>query len=117
MRAAAFAQHGGLETLQMMDLPTPKPQGDEVLVQVKACGLNHLDLWVRQGLGVSIPMPHIGGCEVTGVVAELGPNAKASGLQVSQSVMIAPGLLAPKVSDWSARGLDNVDPNYRVHGF
>jgi NADPH:quinone reductase-like Zn-dependent oxidoreductase len=117
MRAVAFAQHGGLEILQVMDLPTPKPRGDEVLVQVKACGLNHLDLWVRQGLGVSIPMPHIGGCEVTGIVAELGPNAKTSGLQVGQRVMIAPGLLPATTTDWSARGLDNVDPNYRVHGF
>lgn len=117
MRAVAFAQHGGLETLQVMDLPPPKPQGDEVLVQVKACGLNHLDVWVRQGLGVSIPMPHIGGCEVTGIVAELGPNAKSSGLQVGQRVMVAPGLLPPKADDWSSRGLDNVDPNYRVHGF
>jgi NADPH:quinone reductase-like Zn-dependent oxidoreductase len=117
MKCVAFATNGGLETLQVMELPTPKPLGDEVLVQVKACALNHLDLWVRRGLGVPIPMPHIGGCEVTGLVAELGPLAKDSGLKVGQRVMIAPGLLPPQPSVWTARGLDNIDPGYMKHGF
>src|ERR1700722_8339766 len=71
MRAMAFAQQGGPEVLQMMDLPKPVPDDDEVLVQVKACALNHLDIWVRGMLKVAIPMPHIGGCETTGVIAEV----------------------------------------------
>ena len=117
MRAAAFETLGGLEVLKLVELPTPKPQGDEVLVQVKACALNHLDLWVRRGLGVTIPMPHIGGCEVTGVIAELGPLAANSGLTVGQRVMIAPGLLPQKNSVWTAGGMDHIDPNYMKHGF
>lgn len=117
MRAVAFETHGGLEVLKMMDIPTPKPQGDEVLVQVKACALNHLDLWVRRGLGVTIPMPHIGGCEVTGTIAELGPLAANSGLKVGQRVMIAPGLLPKANSAWTAAGMDHIDPNYFKHGF
>jgi len=117
MRAVAFAQHGGLEVLQAMELPTPTPKEDEVLVQVKACGLNHLDLWVRRGLGANIPMPHIGGGEVTGVIADLGPEAKGRGLAAGQRVMIAPGLLPPTGGDWPSRGMDHVDPKYRVHGF
>ncbi len=117
MRAAAFETLGGLEVLKLMELPTPKPQDDEVLVQVKACALNHLDLWVRRGLGVTIPMPHIGGCEVTGVIAELGPLAPNSGLTVGQRVMIAPGLLPQKNSVWAASGMDHIDPNYKKHGF
>lgn len=117
MRAVAFETLGGLEVLKMMDIPTPKPKGDEVLVQVKACALNHLDLWVRRGLGVTIPMPHIGGCEVTGVIAELGPLAKDSGLTVGQRVMIAPGLLPQKNSPYTAAGMDHIDPNYMKHGF
>lgn len=117
MRAIAFETHGGLEVLKTMELPTPKPQGDEVLVQVKACALNHLDLWVRRGLGVTIPMPHIGGCEVTGTIAELGPLAQNSGLSVGQKVMIAPGLLPHKSSVYTARGMDHIDPNYMKHGF
>jgi NADPH:quinone reductase-like Zn-dependent oxidoreductase len=115
MRAVAFAQHGGLDVLQPMDLPTPSPVSNEVLVQVKACGLNHLDLWVRRGLGTAIPMPHIGGCEATGVVAGVGPDVQ--GLTVGQRVMVAPGLLPPAGSAWAARGMDHVDPQYRVQGF
>lgn len=114
MRAVAFAQHGGLDVLQLMDLPTPEPKGDEVLVQVKACALNHLDLWVRQGIPGVAPMPHIGGCEATGLVAKLGPAA--SGFAVGQKVMIAPGLTPPQPSEWTAQGLDHVDPAYRVFG-
>ncbi|HQR06227.1 MAG TPA: zinc-binding dehydrogenase [Gemmatales bacterium] len=117
MRAVVFETLGGLEVLKLMELPTPKLQGDEVLVQVKACALNHLDIWVRRGLGVTIPMPHIGGCEVTGVIAELGPLAANSGLTVGQRVMIAPGLLPQKNSALTAAGMDHIDPNYMKHGF
>jgi len=117
MRAVAFAQHGSAEVLELLDLPIPTPKGNQVLVQVKACALNHLDLWVRRGLGMKIPMPHIGGCEVTGIVAELGPDATGCGLTVGQRVMVAPGLLPPAGGVWPSRGLDHVDPDYRVHGF
>ncbi|HMF14330.1 MAG TPA: alcohol dehydrogenase catalytic domain-containing protein, partial [Gemmataceae bacterium] len=72
MRAMAFAQPGGLEVLEMMDLPRPTADDDEVVIQVKACALNHLDLWVRSGLPTKIPMPHVGGCEAAGIVAEVG---------------------------------------------
>src|SRR5436305_827091 len=104
MRAVAFARHGGPEVLEPMDLPTPEPGADEVLVQVKACGLNHLDLWVRRGLGTSIPMPHVGGCEVAGTVAAVGPLV--TGLDTGQRVLIAPGLLPPAAgrSEWAAQG-------------
>jgi NADPH:quinone reductase-like Zn-dependent oxidoreductase len=115
MRAAAFKEHGGLNVLEVVDLPTPEPQGDEVLIQVKACGLNHLDLWVRQGIPGVKPMPHIGGCEATGVVAKLGPAA--SGFTVGQKVMVAPGLLPARPSEWTTQGLDHVDPEYRVFGY
>src|SRR5262249_50938450 len=61
---------------------------DDVLVRVRACGMNHLDLWVRQGLPIQIPMPHIGGCEIVGEIAQLGTAVKH--LSVGQNVMIAP---------------------------
>lgn len=115
MKAAAFAKSGGLDVLELMDLPTPVPQADEVLVQVKACALNHLDLWVRQGIPGVQPMPHIGGCEVAGVVAALGPAA--AGVEVGQRVLIAPGLSPRHASEWTAQGLDHVDPDYRILGY
>src|SRR5262245_33145693 len=106
MRAMAFAQPGGVEVLQLTDLPVPSIEDDEVLVQVKACGLNHLDLWVRKGLPAKISMPHIGGCETTGVVTEVGKKVKS--LSVGQRVMISPGQ-SDRNSDWTNQNLDNLD--------
>jgi NADPH:quinone reductase-like Zn-dependent oxidoreductase len=58
---------------------------------VEACGLNHLDLWVRQGLpGVSIPMPHVSGSDVVGIVVGKGPAVR--GVRVGQRVVVAPGI-------------------------
>src|SRR5437870_1574118 len=89
MRAMAFEQPGGAEVLNLMDLPVPVIDDDEVLVQVKACALNHLDLWVRQGLPTKISMPHIGGCETAGVVADVGKRVR--GFTKGQRVLISPG--------------------------
>jgi NADPH:quinone reductase-like Zn-dependent oxidoreductase len=88
MKAVAFARTGGVEVLESIDLPAPQPGPDDVLVRVRACGLNHLDLWVRQGLPIQIPMPHVGGCEIVGEVARIGAAVKD--IAVGQRVMIAP---------------------------
>jgi NADPH:quinone reductase-like Zn-dependent oxidoreductase len=88
MFAIAFSRTGGIDVLEPMDLADPVIGPDEVLVRVRACGLNHLDLWVRQGLPLQIPMPHIGGCEITGTVAEIGAAVKT--VAVGQKVSIAP---------------------------
>jgi len=113
MRAMAFAKHGGPEVLELMDLPVPTIEDDEVLIRVKACALNHLDLWVRNGLGTKIAMPHIGGCETTGEVAEVGK--KVTGLNVGQRVMISPGQADPS-GEWCAWGLDQCAPDYHIQG-
>lgn len=113
MRAMAFAKHGGPEVLELMDLPVPAIDDDEVLVRVKACALNHLDVWVRKGLGVTIPMPHIGGCETTGEVAEIGK--RVSGLEVGQRVLISPGQ-ADLADEWCANALDQCAPSYHIQG-
>jgi NADPH:quinone reductase-like Zn-dependent oxidoreductase len=114
MRAMAFAQPGGLDVLQLVDLPKPTLDDDEVLVQVKACALNHLDVWVRKGLPTKIPMPHIGGCETAGVVAEVGKRVQ--GWQVGQRVLISPGQSC-LACDWCAQGIDSCCEQYRVAGY
>lgn len=114
MRAMAFTRSGGPEVLELMDLPRPSFGDDEVLVQVQACGLNHLDLWVRQGLPTKIPMPHIGGCETTGIIAEIG--GKVKNLQVGQRVLISPGQCSLD-SDWYNRGLDSCADDYHIQGY
>ena len=73
MRAIVFDRHGGPEVLELRDVPEPALRPDEVRVEVKACGINHLDLWVRRGLpGLAVEMPHILGSDVAGVAAEVG---------------------------------------------
>ncbi len=90
MKAVIFEQHGGLEVLQHKDVPDPPVGDDEVLVRVRACALNHLDIWVRQGTpGIVVPLPHICGSEIAGDVAAIGP-AVAS-VKVGDRVLISPG--------------------------
>jgi len=73
MKAIRFHQHGGPEVLKYEDTPDPKILANEVLVRVKACALNHLDVWVRGGVpGWRIPLPHIVGADISGEVAEAG---------------------------------------------
>ena len=110
----AFAQPGGVEVLQMMDLPRPAIDDDEVLIEVKACALNHLDLWVRQGLPTRIPMPHVGGCETAGIVAEAGK--RVSNVAVGQRVLISPGQCSLS-SDWYNRGIDSCAEDYHIQGY
>jgi NADPH:quinone reductase-like Zn-dependent oxidoreductase len=73
MRAIVFERHGGPEVLELRDVPEPALRPEEVRVEVKACGINHLDLWVRRGLpGLVVEMPHILGSDVAGMAAEVG---------------------------------------------
>ncbi len=91
MKAIVFSQHGGPEVLQYTEVPEPKISATDVLVRVRAAALNHLDLWVRQGIpGVPIPLPHIPGSDVAGEVAKIGELV--SGVKVGQKVVLAPGV-------------------------
>src|SRR5437870_4472593 len=80
MKAAVINGHGGLEVFQVTELSEPVIDDNEVLVRVKACSLNHLDVWVRRGLpGLELSMPHVLGCDIAGVVEKAGclvTNAK-----------------------------------------
>ncbi len=90
MRAMAIFEHGGIEKLTLTDLPKPQIGADDVLIAVKAVAMNHLDLWVRQGMpGLKLEMPFTLGSDVAGTIAELGANAR--GLRVGQRVCINPG--------------------------
>ena len=62
MKAVDFTSHGGPEVLRYEDAPDPVPAPGRAIVRVRACALNHLDLWQRRGLErVRIPLPHISG--------------------------------------------------------
>ncbi len=95
MKAIVFQQHGGPEVLQYADAPDPEPRPNEVLVRVRACALNHLDLWVRGGLpNVPIPLPHIPGSDVAGEIAKIG--SEVTTVRVGQKVVLAPGVSCGK---------------------
>ncbi|HEY3618441.1 MAG TPA: zinc-binding dehydrogenase [Candidatus Sulfotelmatobacter sp.] len=87
MKAVRIHQFGGPEVLVFEDVPDPQPRKDQVLVRVKACALNHLDVWVRKGLP-GVKLPHILGSDIAGEVAELGEYV--TGLTVGQRVLVAP---------------------------
>jgi NADPH:quinone reductase-like Zn-dependent oxidoreductase len=74
MRAVVIHQHGGAEVLKVeTEWPRPEPKAGEVLVKVKACALNFLDIFTREGMpGEPTPLPHITGGDIAGVVENLG---------------------------------------------
>lgn len=91
MRAVRFHEFGGPEVLRLEAVPDPIPGPGEVLVRVRACGVNRLDLFVRAGhVPVKVPLPHISGSEVAGEVAALGAGVR--GLAEGQRVAVFPYL-------------------------
>lgn len=90
MKAVRFHKHGGPEVLVYEDAPDPSPGGDEALVRVKACALNRLDVWERDGLpNVEIPLPHISGSDISGVVEQVPPEEKE--FAKGDEVIVSPG--------------------------
>src|SRR6267143_1159005 len=105
MKAIVFNAHGGPEVLKFTDASDPAIRPNEVLVRVRACALNHLDLWVRRGIpGVPIPLPHIPGSDISGEIAQIG--ADVSTVRVGQKVVLAPLVSCGKCAACVA-GLDN----------
>ncbi|MBZ0167992.1 alcohol dehydrogenase [Candidatus Methylomirabilis lanthanidiphila] len=91
MKAVRFHEHGGPEVLRYEDAPDPVIAPHEVLVKVKACALNHLDLWCRKGmLGMQIPLPHISGSDIAGEVAAVG--SIVTRIIPGQQVVVSPGV-------------------------
>ncbi len=114
MKAVIFEQHGGPEQLKLAEVARPSCDPDGVLVRVKACALNHLDIWIRQGIpSYSIPLPHISGCDVAGVVEKIGD--RVTGMTAGTRVAVSPGL-----SCWRCHfclaGRDNLCPSYKILG-
>ncbi len=91
MRAFQVREHGGPEALEPRELPTPEPGPGEVRVKVRACALNRLDLWVREGVpGHTFPLPLIPGSEIAGEVDRAGPDTDS--LPPGSEVLLAPGV-------------------------
>lgn len=114
MKAVVFKEHGGPEKLTVEDLPTPTIGTGEVLVRVKACALNHLDIWIRQGNpAYPIPLPHVSGSDIAGVVEQVG--AQVEGVTVGARVVVSPGLSCWKCENCLA-GRDNFCSTFGIVG-
>src|SRR6266852_1321674 len=114
MKAVIFSQHGGPEVLKYTEGPDPQIKANEVLVEVRACALNHLDVWVRGGLpGIKIPLPHVLGDDVAGVVREVGELVTWT--KPGDEVMLQPGVSCGHCIECLA-GRDNMCDEYDIIG-
>ncbi len=114
MRAVVLDRFGGPEVLEARELPEPAIAADEALIEVRACGINHLDLWVRAGLpGLEPQMPHVLGNDVVGVVAWVGSAVRH--LKPGQKVLVNPTLSCGTCRPCLA-GEDNLCRDYDVLG-
>lgn len=115
MKAVVFRQHGGPEVLEFADVPDPVIRPNEVLVEVKACALNHLDIWVRRGLpGIETPLPHILGNDVAGIVREVGELV--TWVKTGDEVMVQPGVSCGHC-EACLSGKDNFCRDYDIIGY
>jgi len=114
MKALCFYEHGELDVLRYNDVPNPEPNPGQVLVRVRACTLNHLDVWVRQGWpGLRLEMPHWTGADVAGEIAALGEGV--TGWEVGQRVVVDPGI-STREDEFTHRGEHSLSPGYAILG-
>jgi NADPH:quinone reductase-like Zn-dependent oxidoreductase len=112
MKAVRIHEFGGPEVLRYEDVPDPQPRKDQVVVRVRACAMNHLDLWVRQGLP-GVKLPHILGSDIAGEIVEAGEYV--TGFKAGQRVLIAPMHFCNHCAKCVA-GLQNQCPEFTVLG-
>ncbi|MGH9393539.1 MAG: zinc-binding dehydrogenase [Terriglobales bacterium] len=106
MRALRIHEHGNPEVLRSERVADPEPAPGEVLVRVRACALNHLDLFIRQGIpGAAITLPRILGSDIAGEVAASG-----------EPVLVAPGVGCGECH-FCLAGRDNECRRYQIFGY
>ncbi|PYT32890.1 MAG: alcohol dehydrogenase [Acidobacteria bacterium] len=114
MKAARIHQHGSPDVLVYEDVPEPKIKANQILVRVRACALNHLDLWVRAGIpGITYTMPHILGSDIAGEVVAVGELCER--VKTGWRVVLSPGVSC-RQCDQCAAGNDNFCRRYTIFG-
>jgi NADPH:quinone reductase-like Zn-dependent oxidoreductase len=113
VRAAIFDEHGEPEVVRVGEIPIPEPGPGEVRIRIRAAAMNHLDLWVRRGLPLDIPLPHVGGSDMAGEVESVGSGVEE--VEPGTRVVVDPSL------DWEwyegvVRGPDFPAPRFRILG-
>ncbi len=114
MKAVIFRRHGGAEVLEYTDFPTPEPKAGEVLVHLRAAGLNHVDVTVRDGWpALKLELPHICGADGAGDVAALGAGVEQ--LKIGDRVAINANLGCGRC-DYCLSGWDNMCRTWHLLG-
>ena len=113
MKAVRIHEFGGPEVLKFEDVPDPQLRKDQVLVKVKACALNHLDLFIRKGLP-GVKLPHINGSDVSGDIVEVGEYI--TDLKPGQRVLLTPMTFCNHCPACTA-GQQNFCPQFTVLGY
>lgn len=113
MKAVRIHEFGGPEVLKFEDVPEPQLRKDQVMVRVKACALNHLDLFIRKGLP-GVKLPHINGSDISGDIAEVGEYI--TDLKPGQRVLLAPMTFCG-ICPACTSGQQNLCPQFSVLGY
>jgi NADPH:quinone reductase-like Zn-dependent oxidoreductase len=114
MKAMALRAHGGPEVLALEELPEPVPGPGQVRVRVGAVAMNHLDLWVRNGLPhLKLAYPFLLGADVAGTIDALGDGT--SGVAVGDEVVVNPGWSCGRCRECLS-GRDNLCRSYQLMG-
>jgi len=115
MNSVRIHRHGGPEVLLYEDVPEPRIRADEVLVRVRACALNHLDLFVRAGIpGMRFSMPHVLGSDIAGEIVAAGELCQR--VQPGWRVLLAPGTSC-RQCEQCLSGRDNRCRAYTLFGY
>ncbi|HEV8641693.1 MAG TPA: zinc-binding dehydrogenase [Methylomirabilota bacterium] len=114
MKALAFNEFGGPDKLRLQDVPDPKIGPDEALIRVRACALNHLDIFVREGIpALKTPLPFWTGCDIAGDIAEVG--AAVAGVKAGDRVVVNPNVTCGRC-EFCIQGEDSLCVRYGIVG-
>ncbi len=114
MKAVVIYKNGDLDCVKVENVAEPKPDRNEVLVEVRSAALNHLDLWVIKGrLGVKLEKPHILGSDASGIVIQTGSDTH--GFKIGDEVLINPGLVCG-CCDFCQKGEQSLCSSFGIIG-
>lgn len=116
MKAVAIQAHGGVDKIEILDVPKPEPKVGEALIRIRAAALNRLDLFTVQGIkGLVLKMPHIPGGDGAGVVEGFGSNTETLGFAPGDRVTFNPGMWCTQCEMCRA-GEESMCTNYGIIG-
>ncbi|CAI50499.1 NADPH:quinone reductase [Natronomonas pharaonis DSM 2160] len=113
MKAIFYEEHGSTDVLQYDDFDDPEIGPEEVLVDIKAGGLNHLDVWTRKGMPSPEELPHIPGSDGAGVVSEVGE--RVTQFEAGDRVVVEPGLYCGEC-EFCRKGEESLCVDYKMLG-